>query len=127
MTGLFIALITITSTNPSVLIVKHGNLSPNIDDDLINKMSAHFRLGEPIDVTLIGFQVKIFYGQWQGIFTFEYEFESGWHMANAALKKVADGNEVVGLNVYQTEASQREMNAFTLSSKVLHNMLFLLR
>lgn len=96
-------------------------LSPEIEaqvtDELLEEMTGYFREGEPLSVKIIGSQVNVFNGQWQGNFTFEYQFESGWNLANAALKKTDGGYQVVGLNVYQTEASQEELNAFGLSSK----------
>jgi hypothetical protein len=96
-------------------------LSPELDaqvtDELLEKMAAYFREGEPLSVKIIGSQVNVLNGQWQGNFTFEYQFESGWNLANAALKKTDSGYQVIGVNVYQTEASQKELNAFGLSSK----------
>ncbi len=92
-------------------------LEPQVDNELLAKMAALFRPGDPISIKIIGSQVNVFNGQWQGNFSFEYEFESGWNLANTALRKVDGGYEVIGLNVYQTEASQKEINAFTLSSK----------
>lgn len=96
-------------------------LSPEIEaqvtDELLEEMTGYFREGEPLSVKIIGSQVNVFNGQWQGNFTFEYQFESGWNLANAALKKTDGGYQVIGLNVYQTEASQEELNAFGLSSK----------
>ena len=96
-------------------------LSPELDaqvtDELLEQMADYFRGGEPLSVNVIGSQVNIFNGQWQGNFTFEYQFESGWNIANAALYKTDDDYQVVGLNVYQTEMSQKELNAFSLSSK----------
>lgn len=96
-------------------------LSPEIEaqvtDELLEEMAAYFRQGEPLSVKIIGWQVNVLNGQWQGNFTFEYEFESGWNLANTALKKTDNGYQVIGLNVYQTEKSQKEYNAFGLSSK----------
>ena len=92
-------------------------LKPQLDNDLIDQMADYFRSGEPISVRIIGSQVNVFNGQWQGNFTFEYEFETGWNIANTALRKVDGDYEVTGVNVYQTEDSQGNINAFTLSSK----------
>jgi len=96
-------------------------LSPEIEvqvtDELLEEMAAYFKQGEPLSVKIVGSQVNVFNGQWTGNFTFEYEFESGWNLANTALKKTDGGYQVIGLNVYQTEASQQELNAFGLSSK----------
>jgi hypothetical protein len=96
-------------------------LSPELDaqvtDQLLEQMAAYFREGEPLSVKIIGSQVNEFNGQWRGNFTFEYQFEGGWNLANAALQKKASGYQVIGLNVYQTEASQKEINAFNLVSK----------
>lgn len=92
-------------------------IASQVNDELLEKMANHFRPGEPKSVKIIGSHVNIHNGQWRGNFTFEYEFESGWNLANTALKKVGNGYEVIGLNVYQTAASQKEINAFNLSSK----------
>jgi hypothetical protein len=97
-----------------------------VNDELLLKMANYFRDGELISTTIIGSQVYTFNGEWQGNFTFEYEFESGWNIANAVLKKVGDGYEVIGINVYQTEDSQKALNAFSLSSKSPFHYLILL-
>lgn len=90
---------------------------PKINDETLSEIVGYFRDGEPKSIKVIGSQVNVFNDQWQGNFTFEYEFESGWNLANAVLRKVGDGYEVIGLNVYQTDASLKEINAFTLSGK----------
>ena len=96
-------------------------LSPELilqaDDDTLSKLTAQFRAGDLISANIVGYQVNITNSQWQGNFTFEFEFESGWNIANTVLRKSESGYEVVGLHVYQTEASQKEINAFNLSSK----------
>jgi hypothetical protein len=92
-------------------------LEAQVTDELLEEIAGYFRQGEPLSVETIGSQVNVFNGQWQGNFTFEYEFESGWNLANAALEKTDSGYQVIGLNVYQTETSQKELNAFGFSSK----------
>ena len=62
------------------------DLKSQVDSELLVKMAAHFRPGDPISIKIIGSQVNVFNGQWQGNFTFEYEFETGWNLANAALR-----------------------------------------
>jgi hypothetical protein len=92
-------------------------LEAQVTDELLEKMADYFREGEPLSVKIIGSQVNVSNRQWQGNFTFEYQFESGWNIANTALKKTDSGYQVIGVNVYQTTASQKELNAFNLSSK----------
>ena len=92
-------------------------LAGQVNDELLTEMAEYFREGEPKSVKIVGSQVNVFNGNWQGNFTFEYEFESGWNLANTALRKTDEGFEVIGLNVYQTEKSQSEIHAFSLSSK----------
>ena len=101
-------------------------IAAQVNDELLEEMAGYFRGGEPLSVKIIGSQVNVFNDSWQGNFTFEYEFESGWNLANAALRKTDIGYEVVGLNVYQTEKSQKEIHAFKLSSKSLLQYLVLL-
>lgn len=96
-------------------------LRPKVTDDLLLNMVSHFRSGELISTDIIGSQVHVFNGVWQGNFTFEIQSSDGWNLANAAFKKVNGEPEVIGLNVYRTEASQKEINAFTFSEKsVIH-------
>lgn len=99
-----------------------------VDDDLLLKMADLFRDGKLISTELIGSHVNIFNGEWQGNFSFEYEFESGWNLANVALRKTNNnGYEIIGLNVYQSMASQRDINKFSLSSKsVIHYIILIL-
>jgi len=92
-------------------------LKPKVTDELLLNMVAHFRTGELVSTNIIGSQVHVFNGVWQGNFTFELQFSDGWNLANAAFKKVNGEPEVIGINVYRTEASQKEINAFTFSGK----------
>lgn len=95
------------------------------NDALLLEMSNYFRKGELLSTEIIGSQVNVFNGQWQGNFSFEYHFTDGWNLANAAFKKVDGEYKVIGLNVYQTEMSQKEINAFTFNNKSFTQYLIL--
>lgn len=95
------------------------------NDALLIEMSNYFRKGELLSTEIIGSQVNEFNGQWQGNFSFEYHFTDGWNLANAAFKKVDGKYEVIGLNVYQTNMSQKELHAFTLQNKSILQYLIL--
>ncbi len=102
-------------------------LKPQITDALLVQMAEYFRGGELISTKIIGSQVHIFNGVWQGNFTFEYHFSDGWNLANTAFRKVGEKYEVIGINVYQTEMSQTELHAFSLSNKsILHYIILFL-
>ena len=101
-------------------------LKPQVTDELLIQLADYFRGGELISTEIIGSQVNVFNGVWQGNFSFEYHFSEGWNLANAAFRKVGDKYEVIGLNVYQTEMSQKEFNAFSLSNKTIQHYLVLL-
>lgn len=97
------------------------DLLSELPDEKLLLMSEYFRKGELLSTKLIGSQVYTFNDTWQGNFTFEYKFSSGWNIANAAFTKKEHKIEIIGLNIYQTEKSQKEVHAFTLSSKsILH-------
>jgi len=102
-----------------------NKLKPQVTDLLLVQLAEYFRGGELISTELIGSQVHVFNGVWQGNFTYEYHFSEGWNLANAAFRKVDDKYEVIGINVYQTEMSQKEFHAFTLSNKTLLHYLVL--
>ena len=104
-----------------------NELKPQVTDALLVQMSDYFRDGELISTEIIGSQVHIFNGEWQGNFSFEYHFSEGWNLANAAFRKVGHNYEVIGLNVYQTKMSQKEFHAFSLSNKsLLHYMILIM-
>lgn len=100
-------------------------LKPQVTDALLIQLADYFRSGEPISTEIIGSQVNVLNGVWQGNFTFEYQFTAGWNLANTAFRKVGDKYEVIGLNVYQTEMSQKEFHTFNLSGKSLQHYLVL--
>lgn len=95
-------------------------------DEVLVQMADYFRGGELISTEIIGSRVHVHNGVWQGNFTFEYHFSEGWNLANAAFRKVYDRYEVIGLNVYRAEMSQKEFNAFKLSDKSLLHYLILI-
>ena len=96
------------------------------NDVLLEKMSNYFRKGELLSTEIIGSQVNVFNDKWRGNFSFEYHFSDGWNLANAAFQKTEDKYEVIGLNVYQTNMSQKEFHAFTLKNKSILQYLILL-
>ncbi|MCC5879701.1 MAG: hypothetical protein JJU03_07390 [Idiomarina sp.] len=92
-------------------------LVPMVSDTQLTQIAGFFHSGEVLSVELIGSEVHVNGDQWQGNFTFEYEFESGWNLASVALERVAESYQVIGFHVYQTEGSQGAVNAFTLADK----------
>jgi len=97
-----------------------------VNDELLANISNYFRKGQLLSTEIIGSQIHVFNGQWQGNFSFEYHFSDGWNLANAVLQKVNGAYEVVGLNVYQTDMSQKELHAFTLQNKSIMQYVILL-
>ncbi len=51
------------------------------NDTLLLEMSNYFSKGELLSTEIIGSQVNVFNGQWQGNFSFEYHFTDGWNLA----------------------------------------------
>ncbi len=94
-------------------------LKVQVDEDQLTKVGETFHEGEPMSVEIIGSQIRVFNDVWTGNFTYEFEFESGWNIANVALVRTGDDYQVYGLNVLRTEASQAEINKFTLAEKSL--------
>lgn len=92
-------------------------LQSQVNEVLLENMAAEFRDGELLSVEIIGSEVNVYSDQWQGNFTFEYHFESGWNIANTALQKTGNGYRVIGVNVSRTQASLKEINAFNFNSK----------
>lgn len=100
-------------------------LKPQVTDAALVQLADYFRGGELISKEIIGSQVHVFNGAWQGNFSFEYQFSDGWNIANAAFRKIGNKYEVIGLNVYKTKMSQKEYHAFKLHNKSLLHYLIL--
>jgi hypothetical protein len=105
----------------------HPDVSRQASDEKLRELAEYFPRGEPISTTLIGSQVHTMNSLWQGNFSFEYEFQDGWALANAVLQRSDDDLRIVGLSVYRTDASQKEINRFTLAQKSpIHYVVFTL-
>lgn len=76
-----------------------------------------FPSGDVISTELIGSHVNVIDSVWNGNFVFEYQFESGWVVANVVIKKIDDEIKVLGFYVTPTKASQKELNKFELAGK----------
>lgn len=97
-------------------------------DSQLEKISNYFPQGNLLTTELIGSQVNTVNGStWQGNFTFEQHFESGWGVANVAMQRI-DNNKltVIGFNVYRTKASQKIINQFSLIGKTWLHYLILI-
>ena len=105
----------------------HAGVRNDVSDDKLRELAGYFPSGEPMSTTLIGSQVHLMNSVWHGNFTFEYEFQDGWALANAILQRSDNELRVLGVGVYQTEASQKEINRFTLAQKsLIHYVVFTL-
>lgn len=94
-------------------------LADATDANLV-QVAAFYPDGEPISVKMIGFNLRTVNADWWGSYTFEYEFPAGWVVASVTMQRLAGAAAtVIGFDVYRTPASQRELNAFTLSGKTL--------
>ena len=92
-------------------------LAAQVTDQKLEDIAAYFPTGKVVSTVLIGSQTNTHNAKWQGNFSFEYQFEGGWALANVVLKRTGDKLAVVGFNVYRTEKSQREINAFSFQGK----------
>ena len=105
-------------------------LSPDtlaeVNDETLYEVAGYFRTGEPISEKIVGSDVYQSGDYWEGNFTFEYEFESGWNIASVAVVRVGDRHEVANFSVYQTDTSLAELNAFTLKGKSSFQYFFLI-
>lgn len=99
--------------------------STNISREKVGEFAAYFPSGKLISTALIGSQVNTFNDVWQGTFSFEYEFESGWAIASIILKRVGTQTTVLGFHLNRTEASQKELNRFRLAGKSFFHYLIL--
>lgn len=93
------------------------SIENQVTDEKLLQVAEYFPSGQLLNTELIGSQVNVFNSQWQGNFSFEYQFTGGWALANVVLKKSDNVLSVVGFNVYRTEASQKDINKFTLTGK----------
>lgn len=90
-----------------------AELIGDVTDEKLLEIAEYFPTGELISVEIIGSQTHTFNSQWQGNFSFEYQFSDGWAVANTAMKQVDGKPSVIGFNVYRTTASQRDLTAFS--------------
>ncbi|EAU55600.1 hypothetical protein SPV1_01592 [Mariprofundus ferrooxydans PV-1] len=93
------------------------SIEAQVTDNKLLEAAKYFPSGNLLSTELIGSQVNVVNGNWQGNFSFEYHFSDGWALANVVLKKSDDNLSVIGFNVYRTKASQKELNKFTLGGK----------
>lgn len=103
------------------------SIESQVTDENLIELAKYFPSGELLSTELIGSQVNVVNSQWQGNFSFEYQFSGGWALANVVLKKSKDALSVIGLNVYRTRASQKQLNKFNLSGKsAIHYLVLIL-
>lgn len=102
-------------------------LLTQVSEEKLEEIAAYFPSGQLLSTELIGSQVNTFNETWQGNFSFEYEFESGWAVANVVMKRIENKTTVIGFNAYRTEASQKEINKFDWAEKsALHYLVLIL-
>ena len=92
-------------------------LTAQVPDQKLEDIAQHFPSGKVVSTELVGSQTNVVNSVWHGNFSFEYQFEGGWAVANVVLKRTGEQLSVLGFNVYRTDASQREINKFVLQGK----------
>ena len=90
-----------------------SSISAQISEQKLIEIADYFPAGEPAAVEIIGSQTFSSPDLWQGNFTFEYQFDDGWAVANIVINRVNEITTVTGFHVWQTTASQRELTAFS--------------
>lgn len=92
-------------------------LKAQVTDQKLEEVARYFPPGKLISAELVGSQTHTARSTWHGNFSFEYQFEGGWALANVVLKRAGEGLSVVDFGVYRTDGSQRELNKFVLQGK----------
>lgn len=90
-----------------------AEIRDEVTDEWLRQFAEFFPSGELISAEVIGSHVNTFNSRWEGNITFDYQFSGGWAVANVAIRRVDGETTVFGLSVHPTEASQRELTAFS--------------
>jgi hypothetical protein len=91
-------------------------------DATLREMANYFPAGEPKTIKVVGshsMTTGVFGGKKSQRFelTYEYEFPSGWALANAVLVEADGDTRIVGMHVNRLTQSLEALNAFTLTGK----------
>lgn len=71
-------------------------LVDHVSSEKLEEIAAYFPEGQKLSTVLIGSQINTLNEIWQGNFSFEYEFESGWVVANVVMKRMDNKTTVIG-------------------------------
>ena len=98
----------------------------NADTDAeLARMADYFPKGAPRSVKTVGSSKMWMNGESRVSLAFEYEFESGWAVADMVVSTTGDQYAIEGLHVYRMKQSLEQTNAFTLRGKSPLQYLFL--
>jgi hypothetical protein len=86
-------------------------------DAQLTRIAGYFPAGTPRSVKTVGFRKMITNGESYVMLTFEYEFDSGWALADMTFSTDGDQRTIEGLHVYREKQSLEQTNAFTLRGK----------
>lgn len=105
----------------------HHTLISQVTRENLEEVSKNFPSGNLIQSEIIGSRVTKGNNDWNGDFTFEYEFDNNeWALANIVVNKNDGTLSVTGFRVARTEQSKKEGNRFTLYGKSMVHYLFFL-
>lgn len=111
----------------SVSKTLNKSIASQVTKEKLEEIARYFPSEKLINIEIIGSHVHKINNDWNGSFTFEYEFEnSKWAVANIVVNKSNDTLSVTGFHVYLTERSQKEINQFTLRNKSIKHYIILL-
>jgi hypothetical protein len=84
---------------------------------MLEKMAAHFPVGQPTSVKLIGGYVLSIGGGTKRTLTFEYEFSGHWLLADLTTVTSGEGTRIVAFHIQPLAGSLENQNRFTLHGK----------
>ncbi len=91
----------------------HPDLLSKVSNEKLISLAKIFPDAEPKSVVLMGSNVRTVNQLWSANFSFEYEFSQAWSVVKVSVVKQGEQCLITGMQVYQTQDSQRNINAFS--------------
>lgn len=98
--------------------------TPDIDAQL-SRIAGYFPQGVPRSIKTVGAHKAWINGESQVSLAFEYEFDSGWALADMVVSTTGGQDTIEGLHVSRLKQSLEQTNAFTLRGKTPLQYFFL--
>ncbi|MGF1758846.1 hypothetical protein L4D76_13065 [Photobacterium sagamiensis] len=104
----------------------NSELFSTVTEEELHRVTAFIPGGELLSTKVISWNIRTVNSVWHGNFTLEYQFTSGWAVAQVSLDRIGGNTVLNAFRFTPTKASLEELNSFSAVTPTLDRILIVI-